>query len=115
MTDIPSPIEVQTWPQAAVMIVLIVAILVVPSVIGYLNNRQAKATNRQVAQVKQQVTNNGGSSMKDAVDRIETVLTEHMEWSERYVQEVASGMEAIRSRLDGLEAVPVSGNDETPD
>lgn len=54
--------EVLTWPQALVGALIVIVVMGLPQLFTYLNG---KAT-------KKQVTNNGGSSMKDAIDRIET-------------------------------------------
>lgn len=59
------PTRITTGPQAAVMIVLIIAVLVVPSVLTYLGNLQTKAVARTLTE------NNGGSTVKDSLDRIE--------------------------------------------
>lgn len=64
-TTIPDPTTISTWPQAVVTIVLILAILVVPSVLSYLGNQRIKAVERSLT------TNNGGSHVKDQLDRIE--------------------------------------------
>lgn len=59
--------EVLTWPQALVGALIVIVVMGLPQLFTYLNG---KAT-------KKQVTNNGGSSMKDAVDRIEKNQGEH--------------------------------------
>lgn len=82
MSDVPSPIEVTSWPQVAAL-ALILAFMAIPSLIGYLttsrNAREAKnnasAANETAAEVKQTLTeNNGGSSVKDYLDRLEEGL-----------------------------------------
>lgn len=71
--------EVLTWPQALVGSIIVVVGLGLPQILTFLSNRV----------VKKQVTNNGGSSMKDAVDRIEknqntqsSLLDEHLKISQ---------------------------------
>jgi len=78
--------EILTWQQAAVAIVIIIAVLVVPPVINYLQNRA----------IKHELKPNSGSSTRDAVDRIEKKLTEH-------VDSEAARSKAIVERLDKLE------------
>jgi hypothetical protein len=60
-TDAVNLSQVLTWPQALVGALIVIVAMGLPQVLTYLSNKQ----------VKKQVTNNGGSSMKDAVDRIE--------------------------------------------
>lgn len=62
---LPDPTTVTSWPQAVVTIVMILAILVVPSVLSYLGNQRIKAVEKSLT------TNNGGSHVKDQLDRIE--------------------------------------------
>lgn len=88
--------DVLTWPQAIVAVVIVVAVLIVPQVIQLVQNAGLK---RQTAAVSHQVTNNGGSSMKDAVDRIERTLTEHVETSAQRAVE-------MDARLSELEKQP---------
>lgn len=54
--------EVLTWPQALVGALIVIVVMGLPQLFTYLNGKA----------IKKQVTNNSGSSMKDAVDRIET-------------------------------------------
>jgi hypothetical protein len=77
--------DVLTWPQAAVAIVIAIAILVVPQIVGLVQNGAIK---RRTEAAAAQLTNNGGSTLKDAVDRIERKLTSHVEASTRRAAEV---------------------------
>lgn len=86
--------EVLSWPQALVAIAIIVAVLVVPQVVSII---QSVGLKKQTQAVEHQVTNNGGSSMKDAIDRIERTLTAHVEDTIRREAE-------IQVRLANLEA-----------
>jgi len=73
---------VTTWPQAVAFIALVVAVMVVPSVLAYLAARDAKVNTSRALDAAQAVhtsmtQNNGGSSVKDALDRIEAKQEEH--------------------------------------
>lgn len=72
--------EVVTWPQALVGALLVIVILGLPQVFTYLNSRAAK----------KQVTNNGGGSMKDAVDRIERKQDAFNETFSKHVDDAAN-------------------------
>lgn len=65
MSDVPSPIEVTSWPQVAALLILAAAFVIIPAVLNYLSSRPIKKTLTQ---------NNGGSSVKDYLDRIEARL-----------------------------------------
>lgn len=107
ISDVPSPIEVTSWPQVAAL-ALILAFMAIPSLIGYLttsrNAREAKnnasAANETVSEVKQTLTeNNGGSSIKDYLDRLEAGLTE-----------VRAEQADVRARLETGPATTVQAN-----
>ena len=61
MSNVPSPIEVTTWPQVVALGLLLAAFVIIPAVINHLQNRPIKKTLTQ---------NNGGSSVKDYLDDI---------------------------------------------
>lgn len=69
----PNPTLIVSWPQAVVALGVIVALSIVPAVLGWLNTRQARATSQRVEDTL--TTNNGGSHVKDSLDRIETGLS----------------------------------------
>lgn len=78
-TDAVQLSEVLTWPQALVGALIVIVVMGLPQLFTFLNGRATK----------KQVTNNGGSSMKDAVDRIEknttsqkTLLDDHLKMSQ---------------------------------
>lgn len=66
--------SVITWPQATVAIVFLIGILIVPAVINYLQNRELKAAVKASHTTLTQ--NNGGGSVKDALDAIRSDLSE---------------------------------------
>lgn len=68
--QIPVPTDVTTWPSALVTIVMMVLVLGLPSVLTYLGNKKTKAVARTLTE------NNGGSSVRDALDRIESAQAE---------------------------------------
>ncbi|MBK7823559.1 MAG: hypothetical protein IPJ61_21470 [Tessaracoccus sp.] len=91
---------VNGW-QALVIIVLVFAVLIWPGIISMLNRRSMKDIKKTLTE------NNGGSSVKDALDSIKAVqatqgkkLEDHINWSEGYVKDVGV-------RLEKLEAKPV--------
>lgn len=66
---------VDSWPKALVAVVLIVAVIVVPSVLSFLAARQAKRSAITVnAAHKTLTTTNGGSTVKDRLERMERSL-----------------------------------------
>lgn len=65
-----------SWPQAFVAVVVILALSIIPQVLGYLKARQ---TTNKVEAVAHELENNSGSTLRDAVDRIEKALTEHID------------------------------------
>lgn len=69
MDNVPSPIEVTTWPQVVALALLLAAFVIIPAAINYLQNRPIKKTLTQ---------NNGGSSVKDYLDDI-TARLERLE------------------------------------
>lgn len=99
MSDVPSPIEVTSWPQVVALLGLL-AFLAVPQIIGYLTTSRnargaassASAAAETASEVKQTLTeNNGGSSIKDYLDRLEAGLTE-----------VRAEQADVRARLEGV-------------
>lgn len=60
---------VTNWPQAIVAVVLILALIVWPGVMAWLQARRSALTVNKVHE--NLTTNNGGSHTKDALDRIE--------------------------------------------
>lgn len=88
MTELPDPTGVTTWPAALVTVVMILALLVVPSVLTYLGNQRVK-------KVENTLTNtNGGSTVKDALNRIEGTLAD----------DVLPAIEDQATRIAALEA-----------
>lgn len=110
MNDVPSPIEVTTWPQVAALALFLLAFVVVPAVIGYLQIRATKGATKTAeaargdaalaaevaASAEKNATKtlaavtqkNGGKSMPDRFDK-----------QDRYFKE-------IFDRLDKLDGVP---------
>lgn len=86
MESIPAIAEVLTWPQAVFGIVVVLAVLVVPQVISLIQNRS----------IQHELKPNSGSSMRDAINRIEKTLTEH-------VASENARVEDVESRLNKLE------------
>ena len=64
MSDLPDLADVVTWPQAVVAVVIVLAVVVGPQVVSIIQNRN----------LGHQFKNNSGSTMRDAVDRIEGKL-----------------------------------------
>lgn len=103
MDNVPSPIEVTSWPQVAALGLLLLAFVIVPAVIGYLQLRATKGATRTAeaaavtaASAEENATktlaavtqNNGGKSMPDRFDK-----------QDRYFAE-------IFDRLDKIEGIP---------
>lgn len=71
-----------SWPQAFVAVTIVLALSIIPQVLGYLKARQ---TDAKVGKVAHELENNSGSTVRDAIDRIEaaqqtqmTMLSEHI-------------------------------------
>lgn len=103
MSDVPSPIEVTTWPQVVALALFLAAFVVVPALFGYLQLRatkEARSTAESAAETAASAEvnatktlaavtqNNGGKSMPDRFDK-----------QDRYFRE-------IFDRLDKLDGVP---------
>lgn len=71
MDNLPTTGDVQSWPQAVVAIVMILALAVWPGVQAFLNAKRTKQA------VKTLTQNNGGGSIKDQLDRIEAKVDQH--------------------------------------
>ena len=91
-TPIPDPTAINSWPSALVTIVLLCLVLGLPSVLTYLGNRRVKGLETTLT------TNNGGSTVKDALDRIEARQKEHGDL-----------LAAVEGRVTALEGGPESG------
>lgn len=121
ISDVPSPIEVTNWPQAVALLGLL-AFLAVPQIIGYLTTSRtargardnanaaagaasaaaenAGAAAETAGAIKETLTkNNGGSSIKDYLDRLEAGLTE-----------VRAEQADVRARLEAGPATTVQAN-----
>lgn len=71
-----------SWPQAFVAVAIILALSIVPQVLGYLKTR---STGKKVEAVAHELENNSGTTVRDAIDRIEAaqqtqmiMLSEHI-------------------------------------
>ena len=84
-----------SWPQAFVAVAVILALSIIPQVLAYLKSRK---TDAKVAEVQHEFTNNSGSTMRDAIDRIEKALTEHITADEQW----KSQAEDLLTRGDDL-------------
>lgn len=69
--ETPSPIDVHEWTQVVAFLGFLVVCVALPSVITLLSNRRVKGIEQTLT------TNNGGSTIKDALDRIEGKLDDH--------------------------------------
>jgi hypothetical protein len=72
---IPDVGDILTWPQAVFGVAVLIAVVVAPQIIGLIQNHGIKKGTDVAAH---QLQNNSGASVKDAVDRIETKLTDHI-------------------------------------
>lgn len=103
MKDVPSPIEVTSWPQVAALALLLAAFVVVPAVIGYLQLKATRGATRTAetavataASAEENATKtlaavtkkNGGNSMPDRFDKTDAYFAE------------------IFDRLDKIEGIP---------
>lgn len=96
MIEIPSPIDVESWPQAVVTIVLIVAVVIVPAVLAYRTKLATQRVRREVAQVQTTLTqNNGGNSVKDRFDHLDRTLADHLARSEKWEKDILRRVTAL--------------------
>lgn len=85
--DLTTLLSVSSWPAAVVAVTLIVCVIALPSILTFLGNKRIKRVETSITE------NNGGKSIKDYLDRLETKLDEHLVWSEEQA-----------ARVDALEA-----------
>ena len=50
-------------------------------------------------QIREQLTANAGTSMKDQLARVENKIDQHVAWSERRDREVAEALQAVEAEL----------------
>lgn len=79
---------VNPW-QAAIVIALIFAVLIWPSL-------SARQSTKRIE--KSLTENNGGASVKDYLDRLEAKLDQHLAWSDTYVQEQDERLKRLEGR-----------------
>lgn len=91
--DVPEISEVLTWPQAIFGAVIVLAVLVVPQVLSYLSSRQVRSAAQQVQSTL--TTNNGGSTVKDQLDRIEDKVDGALGRIDRLEQSETDGEHAL--------------------
>lgn len=100
LEDLTDLVDVQLivnpW-QALVLCVLIFAVMIWPSL-------SARSTAKEIK--KTLTTTNGGSTVKDAMNRIEAEqaaqakrLDDHMEWSAGYVKETTEAFDGLACQL----------------
>lgn len=82
---------VNPW-QAIVICVFLIALLVWPGIQSILTNRKVKEVSRTLT------TNNGGSTVKDQLDRFETILTDHIEKSGEFHRKIDERVAVIEYR-----------------
>lgn len=93
----PTQLTADNWPQALVFVVLIVCVVALPTIL-------TARGNKNVREIAAEFRNNGGSTAKDALDRIEDKLTEHLEWSDEYQKTNAEQFTNIDRRLTAMES-----------
>ena len=87
--------EVLTWPQALVGTISLMVVLGLPQILTFLTNRS----------VKRQVNNNGGTSMKDAVDRTEKKIDQLTSGVSEHVKDSAEEKAKLSDRLVRVETI----------
>lgn len=75
---------------------------------GIVEDVEAKLSG-PLAKMLSEVTKNGGSSMKDAIDRIESLLTSHIRLSTRDREALWLAHRELKTRLDRLDDDPAGG------
>ena len=89
---------VNGW-QALVIVFAMFAMMIWPGIVSMLNRKAMKRVEKTLTE------NNGGSSVKDQMDRIEEKqvaqgkkLDDHIVWSEGYVTDVGERLTAIEGK-----------------
>lgn len=98
-------LEVQSWQQVAALALVLLATVTVPAVLTFLGSRHAKAANSKVddvsttvGEVSRQLQPNGGKSVRDQLNRMEKVLTTHMDNETEWRSGLEDRMEALEAR-----------------
>jgi hypothetical protein len=96
MSDPAALIEVDSWPAAFVAVFIILALMVWPGVLAWLNSRKANSNTLELKQkisdnsdttdiIKKTLTeNNGGSHVKDQLDEIMSSVKDLSQWREEH-------------------------------
>ena len=109
--SIPDPTSVATWPAAFVAMTLILSILVVPSVLSYLGNQRVKRVQETLQNT------NGGSTVRDQLNRIEAQQQEQgkeLHRTREDVGAVAVGLGRLRGEFEAHLTVPDDPHDTAP-
>lgn len=103
VNDVPSPIEVTSWPQVAALALILLAFVTVPAILGYLQLKATRSAQNVAAGAQDTATaaavdsaktlaavtkKNGGNSMPDRFDKTDRLFAE------------------VFDRLDKIEGVP---------
>lgn len=104
---IPDVDDILTWPQAVFGVALLITVVVVPQVIGLVQNHGIK---RRTEVAAHQLQNNSGSSVKDSIDRIESKLTDHIAAAEQRDKDRDARLQA----LEGSRGRHVESGSEAP-
>lgn len=84
---------VLTWPQATVAVFMILCVLVVPQIGAWIQARRSASAVNDVK--KTLTTNNGGSHVKDSLDRIERNQAEQGHKLDTHIEEARMRDERI--------------------
>lgn len=103
MPDAQTLTLVTSWPQAVAFVALVVAVLVVPQVMAWVQAKRSAVTVNAVH--KNLTTNNGGSHIKDQLDRIEAAQAEQGLVQAQQGRELVRQGRAIKAVGDRLAAV----------
>lgn len=113
-TPIPTTQDVTSWPQALVAVVTILAVVALPSFLAYRANTRAKtAAATGEAALTTLTQTNGGSTVKDSLNRIEDTLADTLlrlvGLEDRFADHLASGSDSSTPGVIGQEDVPLGG------
>jgi flagellar motor component MotA len=96
------PLAFTNWVQVAALFIIVAGGVVVM----WMRNFRAttKDTNEKMTKVADSLfTNNGGSHIKDQLDRLEQGHAEHLSWSREFAEEQKQMHEKLDKSLEGHE------------
>lgn len=117
MSDPSALLVVESWPQAAVALGVICAFAIWPGVLAWLNSRKASNNTADIQKkihennettdvIKKTLTeNNGGSHVKDQLDKIENAVEGLEDWKAAHMTWSADQMQMMADRFEEMDRI----------